>query len=61
MRTFLRSRVLRKLWGHSWPNTFYFDGEDGLQRRSHRAWDYFAEVETQWDRQPGTGACPLLA
>jgi ribulose-5-phosphate 4-epimerase/fuculose-1-phosphate aldolase len=37
-----------------------FDGEDGLQRRSHRAWDYFSGVEAQWDRQPGTGACPLL-
>ena len=37
-----------------------FDGEDGLQRRSHRAWDYFSEIEAQWDHQPGTGTCPLL-
>jgi ribulose-5-phosphate 4-epimerase/fuculose-1-phosphate aldolase len=37
-----------------------FDGEDGLQRRSHRAWDYFSGVEARWDRQSGTGACPLL-
>jgi ribulose-5-phosphate 4-epimerase/fuculose-1-phosphate aldolase len=37
-----------------------FDGEEGLQRRSHRAWDFFSGVEARWDRQPGTGAVPLL-
>jgi ribulose-5-phosphate 4-epimerase/fuculose-1-phosphate aldolase len=36
-----------------------FDAEVDLQRRSHRAWNYFARLEARWDRQPATGAVPF--
>lgn len=37
-----------------------FDAESGLDRRSHRTWDYFARLESRWDRQMSTGKAPLL-
>ncbi len=37
-----------------------FDGETGLQRRSHRAWNYLAGLEARWDRQMSTGKIPLF-
>jgi len=36
-----------------------FETEAGLHFRSRRTWDYFARLETRWDRQPGTGSGPL--
>lgn len=36
-----------------------FNAEVNLQRRAHRAWNYFSRLEARWDRQPATGACPL--
>ncbi len=32
---------------------------DDWQRRAHRAWNYFAQLEARWDRQPATGAGAL--
>ncbi len=36
-----------------------FGADVDLQRRAHRAWNYFARLEARWDRQGGTGAGPL--
>lgn len=36
-----------------------FEADVDLQRRAHRAWNYFARLEARWDRQPATGAGPL--
>lgn len=36
-----------------------FATEDDWRRRAHRAWNYFAQLEARWDRQPATGAGPL--
>lgn len=32
-----------------------FDTPEGVRFRSRLAWDYFARLETRWDRQPATG------
>jgi ribulose-5-phosphate 4-epimerase/fuculose-1-phosphate aldolase len=37
-----------------------FDAETGLQRRSHRAWNHLAGLETRWDRQMSTGKITLF-
>ena len=36
-----------------------FEADVDLQRRAHRAWNYFARLEARWDRQLATGAAPL--
>lgn len=36
-----------------------FEAEVDLQRRAHRAWNYFVRLEGRWDRQPATGAGPF--
>ncbi|MFQ5682479.1 MAG: class II aldolase/adducin family protein [Candidatus Binatia bacterium] len=36
-----------------------FEAHVNLRRRAHRAWHYFATLESRWDRQPGTSAGPL--
>ena len=36
-----------------------FEADGDLQRRAHRAWNYFTRLEARWDRQPATGAGPL--
>ena len=37
-----------------------FDAETGLQRRSHRAWNYLAGIEARWDRQMSSGRITLF-
>lgn len=37
-----------------------FDAETGLQRRSHRVWEYLAALEARWDRQMSSGKIPLF-
>jgi ribulose-5-phosphate 4-epimerase/fuculose-1-phosphate aldolase len=37
-----------------------FGAEIALERRAQRAWNYFASIETRWDRQPGTGRSELF-
>lgn len=32
-----------------------FDAASDFQRRAHRCWDYYTEIEARWDRQPSTG------
>lgn len=32
-----------------------FDAGADFQRRAHRCWDYYKDIETRWDRQPATG------
>ncbi len=36
-----------------------FGADVDLQRRAHRAWNYFARLEARWDRQGNTGGVPL--
>jgi hypothetical protein len=37
-----------------------FDAETGLQRRSHRVWQYLAGLEARWDPQMSSGKIPLF-
>jgi ribulose-5-phosphate 4-epimerase/fuculose-1-phosphate aldolase len=37
-----------------------FGAEIALERRAHRAWNYFTALEARWDRQPGTGRSELF-
>src|SRR5678816_2983609 len=37
-----------------------FGAEIALERRAHRAWNYFCSLEARWDRQPNTGKCELF-
>lgn len=37
-----------------------FNAELDFDRRANRAWDYFSRIETQWDKQSGTGRIELF-
>ena len=37
-----------------------FGAEIALERRAHRAWNYFCSLEARWDRQPATGRSELF-
>jgi ribulose-5-phosphate 4-epimerase/fuculose-1-phosphate aldolase len=37
-----------------------FGAEIALERRSQRAWNYFASLERRWDKQPATGKSELF-
>lgn len=37
-----------------------FNAEIDFERRASRAWQFFARLETQWDRQPGTAKFELF-
>jgi ribulose-5-phosphate 4-epimerase/fuculose-1-phosphate aldolase len=37
-----------------------FNAEIDFERRSARAWEYFSRVESQWDKQGGTGKIELV-
>jgi ribulose-5-phosphate 4-epimerase/fuculose-1-phosphate aldolase len=37
-----------------------FNAEIDFERRANRAWEYFSRVESQWDKQGGTGRIELF-
>lgn len=37
-----------------------FNAEADFERRSQRAWQFFSRIESQWDRQAGTGKIELF-
>ena len=37
-----------------------FNAEIDFERRANRAWEYFSRVESQWDKQGGTGKIELF-
>jgi len=37
-----------------------FNAEIDFERRSNRAWEFFSRIESQWDRQGGTGKIELF-
>ena len=36
-----------------------FSSESDWDARARRAWNYYAELESRWNRQPGTGMAPF--
>jgi ribulose-5-phosphate 4-epimerase/fuculose-1-phosphate aldolase len=36
-----------------------FSGESDWEQRARRAWNYYAALESRWDRQPATGVVPF--
>ena len=37
-----------------------FNAEIDFERRSRRAWEFFTRLESNWDRQGGTGKIELF-
>jgi ribulose-5-phosphate 4-epimerase/fuculose-1-phosphate aldolase len=37
-----------------------FNAEIDFERRANRAWDFFSRIESQWDKQGGTGKIELF-
>jgi ribulose-5-phosphate 4-epimerase/fuculose-1-phosphate aldolase len=37
-----------------------FNAEIDFERRANRSWEYFSRVESQWDKQGGTGRIELF-
>ena len=58
-RKAMQAATLGKLGFLSQAECRAFATEDDWRRRAHRAWNYFAQLEARWDRQPGTGSGPL--
>ena len=37
-----------------------FNAEIDFERRANRAWEFFSRIESQWDKQGGTGKIELF-
>lgn len=54
-RKAVQASVLGELQLFSDQECREFESDGSLQRRAQRAWNYFTQLESRWDRQPITG------